>query len=94
MDLHKVFQDRLITIKEDTGLIIPIGHWVVKEACGQAMIWQEEGYSPVTMSLIISVVQFRQQDLVERIQEVLDETGLPAEWLELEITESIVADDL
>ena len=46
------------------------------------------------MSVNISVVEFRQQDLVERIQQVLDETGLAAEWLELEVTESIVADDI
>jgi len=93
-DSHMVFPDEFIPVAEDTGLIIPIGQWVVKEACRQAKIWQEEGYSPVTMSVNISVVQFRQQDLVERIQDVLDETGLAAEWLELEITESIVADDI
>jgi len=93
-DSHVVSPDDFIPVAEDTGLIIPIGHWVVKEACRQAKLWQEEGYPPVTMSVNISVVQFRQQDLVERIQEVLDETGLPAEWLELEITESIVADDI
>ena len=93
-DSHLVSPDDFIPIAEDTGLIIPIGHWVVKEACRQAKLWQEEGYLPVTMSVNISVVEFRQQDLVERIQEVLDETGLPAEWLELEITESIVADDI
>ena len=93
-DSQVVSPDDFIPVAEDTGLIIPIGHWVVKEACRQAKLWQEEGYPPVTMSVNISVVEFRQQDLVERIQEVLDETGLPAEWLELEITESIVADDI
>jgi diguanylate cyclase (GGDEF)-like protein len=93
-DSHMVSPDDFIPIAEDTGLIIPIGHWVVKEACRQAKFWQEEGYPPVTMTVNISVVEFRQQDLVERIQEVLDETGLAAEWLELEVTESIVADDI
>ena len=93
-DSQVVSPDDFIPVAEDTGLIIPIGHWVVKEACRQAKLWQEEGYPPVTMSVNISVVEFRQQDLVERIQEVLDETGLAAEWLELEVTESIVADDI
>ena len=93
-DSQVVSPDDFIPVAEDTGLIIPIGHWVVKEACRQAKLWQEEGYPPVTMSVNISVVEFRQQDLVERIQEVLGETGLAAEWLELEVTESIVADDI
>ena len=93
-DSQVVSPDDFIPVAEDTGLIIPIGHWVVKEACRQAKLWQEEGYPPVTMSVNISIVEFRQQDLVERIQEVLDETGLAAEWLELEVTESIVADDI
>ena len=93
-DSHVVSPDDFVPVAEDTGLIIPIGHWVVKEACRQAKLWQEAGYPPVTMSVNISVVEFRQQDLVERIQEVLDETGLAAEWLELEVTESIVADDI
>jgi len=91
---HAVSPVDFIPVAEDTGLIIPIGHWVVKEACRQAKFWQEEGYPPVTMSVNISVVEFRQQDLVERIKEVLDETGLAAEWLELEVTESIVAEDI
>jgi EAL domain-containing protein (putative c-di-GMP-specific phosphodiesterase class I) len=93
-DSHLVSPDDFIPVAEDTGLIIPIGHWVVKEACRQAKLWQVAGYPPVTMSVNISVVEFRQQDLVERIQKVLDETGLAAEWLELEVTESIVADDI
>jgi len=94
LNSHVISPDDFIPVAEDAGLIIPIGRWVVKEACRQAKSWQEEGYPPVTMSVNISVVEFRQQDLVERIQEVLDETGLAAEWLELEVTESIVADDI
>ena len=93
-DSRLVSPDDFIPVAEDTGLIIPIGHWVLKEACRQAKDWQEAGYPPVTMSVNISVVEFRQQDLVKRIQAVLDETGLAAEWLELEVTESIVADDI
>ena len=93
-DSQMVSPDDFIPVAEDTGLIIPIGHWVVKEACRQAKAWQQQGYPPVTMSVNISIVEFRQQDLVKRIQDVLDETGLAAEWLELEVTESIVADDI
>ena len=93
-DSQMVSPDDFIPIAEDTGLIIPIGHWVVKEACRQAKAWQQQGYPPVTMSVNISIVEFRQQDLVKRIQDVLDETGLDAEWLELEVTESLVDDDI
>ena len=82
-DSQMVSPDDFIPVAEDTGLIIPIGHWVVKEACRQAKAWQQQGYPPVTMSVNISIVEFRQQDLVKRIQDVLDETGLAAEWLEL-----------
>ena len=92
-ELHTVSPMDFIPVAEESGLIIPIGHWVLKEACRQAKLWQEEGYPPVTMSVNVSVVQLQQQDLVEQIQEVLDETGLAAEWLEIEITESVVADD-
>ena len=92
-EFHTVSPMDFIPVAEESGLIIPIGHWVLKEACRQAKLWQEEGYPPVTMSVNVSVVQLQQQNLVEQIQEVLDETGLAAEWLELEITESVVADD-
>jgi len=83
-----------IPVAEESGLIIPIGKWVLEEASRQAKHWQDEGYAPVTMSVNVSVVQFRQPDLIEQVREVLSRTGLSPEWLELEITESIVVEDI
>ena len=83
-----------IPVAEETGLIIPIGKWVLEEACRQARRWQDAGYPHLTMSVNVSAVQFRQPDLIEQVREVLSGTGLDPEWLELEITESIVVEDI
>lgn len=81
-----------IPLCEESGFIIPLGEWVLRTACRQAKQWQEMGYPPVIMSVNLSIRQFRQHDLCERIKKVLEETGLEPQWLELEITESIMAD--
>jgi diguanylate cyclase (GGDEF)-like protein len=81
-----------IPLCEENGFILPLGEWVLRNACRQVMIWQEKGYAPIVMSVNLSIRQFRQHDLCERIEKVLHETGLSPEWLELEITESIMAD--
>lgn len=81
-----------IPLCEENGFILPLGEWVLRTACEQAKQWQEEGYPPLVMSVNLSIRQFRQHDLCERIERVLEETGLAPQWLELEITESIMAD--
>lgn len=81
-----------IPLCEENGFILPLGEWVLRTACAQAKRWQEEGYPPLVMSVNLSIRQFRQHDLSERIEKVLEETGLAPQWLELEITESIMAD--
>ena len=83
-----------IPIAEESGLIIPIGRWVLDEACRQAKAWQDSGHSALKVSVNVSTIQFRQPDLVEQVRETLDKTGLAPEWLELEVTESIVAEDI
>ncbi len=83
-----------IPVAEETGLIVPIGSWVLYEACVRAKRWQEIGHPPMVMSVNVSVVQFRQEGFVDEVRSVLEATGLKAEYLELEVTESIVADDL
>jgi len=83
-----------IPIAEKSGLIIPIGKWVLDEACRQAKAWQDAGHSALKVSVNVSTVQFRQPDLVEQVQEALNKSVLEAEWLELEVTESIVAEDI
>lgn len=76
-----------IPIAEETGLILPIGKWVLQTACKQNKQWQSEGYPPLRVSVNLSPNQFNQKDLLHQIEEVLVETGLSSCWLELEITE-------
>jgi len=78
-----------IPLAEETGLIVPIGEWVLHTACTQVVAWQREGRR-LRLAVNISARQFRQQDLLPRITRVLDDTGFAAEDLELELTESIL----
>lgn len=77
-----------IPLAEDTGLIVPIGEWVLRTACAQNKKWQEEGWPSMRVSVNLSARQFQQLELVEIIAEALAETGLAPEQLELELTES------
>ncbi|RED63830.1 putative bifunctional diguanylate cyclase/phosphodiesterase [Cohnella lupini] len=81
-----------IPLCEENGFILPLGEWVLWNACRQMKEWQNSGYAPIVLSVNLSIRQFRQHDLCERIAKVLEETGLAPQWLELEITESIMAD--
>jgi EAL domain-containing protein (putative c-di-GMP-specific phosphodiesterase class I) len=77
-----------IPLAEETDLIVNIGLWVIEEACRQCKCWQDEGCPIVTMSVNVSVVQFHQQDFVQQVGIILEDTGLAPALLELEITES------
>jgi diguanylate cyclase (GGDEF)-like protein/PAS domain S-box-containing protein len=79
--------NQFIPLAEETGLIVPIGEWVLLEACLQWARWRKAGLAPITLAVNISPRQFRQQDLVKVVQSILDETGVPAAALELELTE-------
>ncbi|WP_163970821.1 GGDEF and EAL domain-containing protein [Oceanobacillus halotolerans] len=81
--------DQFISLAEKTGLIIELGDWVIQEACKQNKAWQDQGYEPVIVSVNLSAKQFNQRSLVEKVERVLMTTGLPANYLELEITESM-----
>ncbi|WOH38277.1 EAL domain-containing protein [Thalassotalea fonticola] len=83
-----------IPIAEETGLIIEIGEWVLKKACQQAKFWLDEYGSEYRVSVNLSSVQFKRGSLVGYIQKVLKETGLPANLLELELTESAIMTDV
>jgi diguanylate cyclase (GGDEF)-like protein/PAS domain S-box-containing protein len=78
-----------IALAEETGLIVPIGEWVLRAACEQTRKWQQQGYGPLRVSVNLSPRQF-QPNLVSLVAKVLEETGLPAQLLELEITEGMV----
>jgi diguanylate cyclase (GGDEF)-like protein len=79
-----------IPLAEETGLIVPLGDWVLREACRQNKAWQNDGLAPLRVAVNISASQLQQNDLVESITTVLQDSGLEARWLELEITESVV----
>lgn len=83
-----------VTYAEELGLILQIDEWVMRTACKQNKEWQLKGYTPVKVSVNLSAHQFRQKDFVERIDGVLEESGLEAQWLELEITEGMAIRDI
>jgi diguanylate cyclase (GGDEF)-like protein len=83
---------------EDTGLIIPLGGWVLRNACLQAKAWRKKGFEAVKISVNVSYLQFRRRGFAETVQAILKETNMPSECLDVELTESSVmqapADDL
>jgi diguanylate cyclase (GGDEF)-like protein len=82
-----------IEVAEDTGLIIPIGEWVLRSACTQARLWRDQGLPFGHISVNVSGTQFLQRDFPDLVARVLQETGLEAKWIELEITETVVMRD-
>ncbi|MCS6783525.1 MAG: GGDEF domain-containing phosphodiesterase, partial [Gloeomargarita sp. SKYG98] len=87
--------DQLIALAEETGLIIPIGLWVLRTACVQLCRWHRQfpNLRPLTVSVNVSSKQFLQADLVTQITQVLQETGLPGNHLKLELTESLIMEN-
>lgn len=93
-DLGLVAPRVFIPVAEETGLIIPIGEWVLRTACLQNKAWQEQGLSPICMAVNLSARQFYQPNLPSLIAEVLQETGLDPQYLDLEITETTAVQDI
>jgi diguanylate cyclase (GGDEF)-like protein/PAS domain S-box-containing protein len=89
-ELGLVPPDRFIRIAENSGLIMPIGEWVLRTACSQTRKWQDEGHAAVSVAVNVSAVQFRQEDFCNLIRRVLHETRLAPQYLELELTESLL----
>jgi EAL domain-containing protein (putative c-di-GMP-specific phosphodiesterase class I) len=92
--LGMIRPDRFINLAEETGLIVPIGAWVLRTACRQNCEWQRAGFGPLRIAVNLSARQFAEPGLVRDIARVLEETGLAATLLELEITESLVMDNV
>lgn len=86
----RIMPDRFIATAEETGLILPIGEWVLREACRQAHDWVQAGFANLRVSVNLSSRQFGEPGLVDLVRRVLVETGLEARHLELEITESVL----
>ena len=89
----EVRPDIFIAIAEDSGLIVPIGRWVLREACSQARSWMDAGLPTITIAINISAQEFVQKDFVDGVREILFDTKLPAQCLELEITETVLMRD-
>jgi diguanylate cyclase (GGDEF)-like protein len=89
-DLGLVPPAQFIPLAEETGLIVPIGEWVLREACRQNKMWQEALARPLRVAVNLSARQFRHQDVLELTARVLNETGLAPSCLELELTESYI----
>jgi diguanylate cyclase (GGDEF)-like protein/PAS domain S-box-containing protein len=89
-----VFPAEFIPVAEETGLIVPLGEWVLRTACAQNKAWQAAGFPPMRVAVNLSARQFQQRDLIEVVDEVLTETGLEARWLQLEITEGVAMQDV
>ena len=88
-ELGLIPPDKFIPVAEETGLIGPIGEWVLRTSCFQLRAWQDAGHPLERIGVNVSGYQFKQPGLVEIVDQVLDETGLEARFLELEITENI-----
>lgn len=93
-DLGLVSPGKFIPLAERTGLIIPIGDWVLEEACKEAKEFHEAGYPDLKMGINLSARQFADTNLVEKVSNILSETGLKPAKLELEITESVIMKDV
>jgi diguanylate cyclase (GGDEF)-like protein/PAS domain S-box-containing protein len=85
---------KFIPIAEESGLIVPIGDWALREACRQNKAWQDAGLSPIAVSVNVSARQFRENHIVSAVAEALAESGLEPKYLELELTESLVMQDV
>ena len=81
---------QFISVAEDCGLMLPIGNWVLRESCRQAKAWQDAGLRPIEMAVNVSSVEFRNEDFLEGVRAILEETGLSPHYLGLELTESVL----
>ncbi|WUR12492.1 EAL domain-containing protein [[Empedobacter] haloabium] len=88
-ELGLLAPERFLDVAEEAGLMVPIGNWVMREACRHARAWHDEGHQ-VGVAVNLSPAQFQQRDLLEQVQAALDEAGLEARFLELELTEAIL----
>ncbi len=84
---------RFIPIAEQSGLIIEIGDWAIAEACRQLAVWMKEGFEPLPVAVNVSALQFWRGGLVDQVRSALDANAVDAEWLELELTESVIMRD-
>ncbi|UTW07701.1 EAL domain-containing protein [Pseudomonas benzenivorans] len=92
-DLGYISPAQFVPVAEDTGQIIPLSEWVLRTACRQARALRDQGWGGIVMAVNISPVQFQRAGFVDTVRAVLEETGLPPELLELELTESVLLEN-
>ncbi len=92
-DLVLIKPGQFIPLAEETGLIVPIGEWVLRTACAETRIWQKSGLHPIRMTVNVSSIQFRQNNFVETVSGILRDTGLDPQYLQLELTEGAIMQD-
>ncbi|MCP4284086.1 MAG: EAL domain-containing protein [Gammaproteobacteria bacterium] len=92
-EMGQVSPARFIPVAEETGLIVPIGEWVLNTACQHAKTWRQRGLVPGNVAVNLSSHQFRRGGLVEKVSQALASTGWDAQWLELELTESVIMEN-
>jgi diguanylate cyclase (GGDEF)-like protein/PAS domain S-box-containing protein len=92
-ELGIIYPEQFILIAEESGLIVPIGRWVLREACRQVKAWLDAGLRAVPVAVNISAAEFRCKDFREGVAKILKETGLPPRYLELELTENVLMRD-
>jgi diguanylate cyclase (GGDEF)-like protein/PAS domain S-box-containing protein len=85
-----IMPDKFIPIAEETGLIVPLGNWVLNEACRQLAVWHRSGYPSLRVAVNVSTLQFERQDWMDTISDALKKNGVPPSCLELELTETVV----
>lgn len=90
-DLGRIPPDRFIPVAEETKIILPLGEWILREACMQAKKWQDSGYQPFRTAVNMSAVQLEEPTILTTIKEILDETGVTPNLIEIELTESAFA---
>jgi EAL domain-containing protein (putative c-di-GMP-specific phosphodiesterase class I) len=88
-----LYPSQFMSVAEESGLIVPIGRWVLGEGCRQAKAWQDAGLPPMQIAINVSAVELRNKDFVEGVRTVLQETGLEPRYLELELTETYLMQD-
>jgi len=93
-ELGLIMPDRFIHIAEETGLILPIGDWVLRTACMQLAAWRGQGLPALRMAVNVTARQLNDVDFARRVMALLEETGTPPQQLEIEITESLLANDM
>ena len=92
-DLVLIKPGQFIPLAEETGLIIPIGEWVLRTACAENKAWQKRGLQPIRMTVNVSSIQFRQDNFIETVSGILRDTGLETRYLQLELTEGAIMQD-